>query len=451
MLHRNHVAAAIAFCAAIAVSVTAHGQKPRPLPRPFKRQAANPPEVEVKERWRVQANVRNLAFSPDSKFLAVGTIERFAQYQVTILEACSGKEVTRFPAPRSIVTLAFSPDGKFVAVSGGSLTAGDSSGLIQFFDVQKWRPCLKIQSALGSGPIQFSPDGKTLASGLHVENEDAVYLWDPADGKLQATLKPKQPVYDSPIQEDAHEVKEARQRRRGYTFASQLAFSPDNTILAVGYVDGPIRLWDWRARKQNDVIKPYRGKEEGFKLWDHWFMRHAESFPEQRREALQRLSYFDRRQHGLAMLVEVQPSWGQRIRDLSFSADGKRLAVTSRDPGISLYEINQRKLVSTIAAFDGGADCTRFSPDDKFLVSDHAFRVWDTKDLRTDICIKTDQPCRAPLAFSPDRKFLAAAVGDDELKVWEWKSIVEAIPLEPSLPKGRFSAPPGIGMGSQER
>ena len=65
----------------------------------------------------------------------------------------------------------------------------------------------------------FTHDGKTLAFGGSYEN-NSIFIWDIATQKHIATLK-------------GHE----------YTIC-QLAFSPDDTILASGDADGEIRLWE---------------------------------------------------------------------------------------------------------------------------------------------------------------------------------------------------------------
>jgi WD40 repeat protein len=103
---------------------------------------------------------------------------------ITLWDVPSGRarahlDNTRSIAQGSIFSVAFSPDGK-------TLASGSLDGQIELWEVATG----KLQATLKGHEddvqsVAFSPDGKTLASASH---DGTVKLWDVASGKEQATL-----------------------------------------------------------------------------------------------------------------------------------------------------------------------------------------------------------------------------------------------------------------------
>lgn len=113
-----------------------------------------------------------------------------------------------------VSSLAFSPDGKTLA-SG----IGFPAKTIKFWDLDTGK-CIAIlrQQEGYVGRVVFSPDGKMLAS-VGGQGQRTVKLWDVAKHTIRANLE-------------------------GHTdFVTSLAFSPDGKILASGSADKTIRLW----------------------------------------------------------------------------------------------------------------------------------------------------------------------------------------------------------------
>jgi WD40 repeat protein len=65
---------------------------------------------EVKS-FKANHYVRSVAFSPDGKYLASGSEDRYAR----IYNLETGQEVKSFKANSSVYSVAFSPDGKYLA------------------------------------------------------------------------------------------------------------------------------------------------------------------------------------------------------------------------------------------------------------------------------------------------------------------------------------------------
>jgi WD40 repeat protein len=123
------------------------------------------------------------AFSRDGKQLAVRIVTNLGDgpdtrlYTVRILEVATGKEQASLFVPSSGHALDFSPDGKCLAVAGHrSFTLHDiKTGKVIWcsFDARH-----RVSS------LAFSPDGRTVATGLH---DGSILLWDLSKPSPQTT------------------------------------------------------------------------------------------------------------------------------------------------------------------------------------------------------------------------------------------------------------------------
>jgi WD40 repeat protein len=139
--------------------------------------------------------------------------------KVILWSMATGKPLHTLPADKQVRALAMSPDGKLLAGAGDDPT-------IQLWEVATGKPS-------GSLPghsdwvlaLAFSPDSKRLASGGY---DGIVRLWEMGAGKklrdvpITPQPPPKGPADPVPV--------------------LSLAFSPDGKELAVGGVDGQVRL-----------------------------------------------------------------------------------------------------------------------------------------------------------------------------------------------------------------
>ncbi|MBM4089609.1 MAG: hypothetical protein FJ276_09295 [Planctomycetes bacterium] len=198
--------------------------------------------------------VYSVAFSPCGKWLASGGDE------AVIWNVRTGKMVAEVSgvADRRVSGLCFSPDGSRLAIA--SLT-----DLALLVDTDDWRVLQSLDHLDEVFSIDFSPDGRLLATGDKAGN---VSFWNTGDGTLVAAQR-------------AHTggVRAVRFTRDGRTLASggddhrivlwdpvttsklctleghadriyTLAFAPDDSLLASGSYDGAIRFW--HAEKDDD-------------------------------------------------------------------------------------------------------------------------------------------------------------------------------------------------------
>jgi WD40 repeat protein len=199
------------------------------------------------------------AIAPDGETAAVADLQT-----VSVVETASGKERHRLQTPNGIAyALAFSPDGKILAV--GSIS-GLKSGEVVLWDVAagKQRAVLKGHSDHVMA-LAFSPDGRTLVSG---SQDQTVKIWDVAAGKELRTIAghgagvsalafsrdgTKLAIASGPTLSirDAATDRELRSLAIYSHHVVGMAFSPDGTRLATaGGEDegsskgGGTKLWD---------------------------------------------------------------------------------------------------------------------------------------------------------------------------------------------------------------
>ena len=180
-----------------------------------------------KERLRIEEQMKDtigdimaaLAFSPDGATLASRS---FRSTSVTLWDTRTGKRL-RDLGKRAVIefwaggitklanTVSFSPDGKSLAVS-----AGNKDFCVWNLTDGKAFPASPTRPRFAAG-LKFSPDGNLLA-------------WL-EDGTIQLCDKTWTPI---PLKQISQQLE----------FSSDLAFSPDSTVLAAVGRDGLLHCWD---------------------------------------------------------------------------------------------------------------------------------------------------------------------------------------------------------------
>jgi WD40 repeat protein len=146
--------------------------------------ASGKPGLKLKEHtdW-----VLSLAFSPDGKLLASGSVDG----SVRIWDVATGKKIrdcaSRLPPapntqpepPAPILALAFSPDSKLLAL-------GTSDGQLHLDNVADGKIARSLLGHTGAiTSVAFHSSGTVLATGC---KDHAVRLWNPANGQLLKAL-----------------------------------------------------------------------------------------------------------------------------------------------------------------------------------------------------------------------------------------------------------------------
>jgi WD40 repeat protein len=188
-------------------------------------------------KMRLQDSPDHLAVAPGGKYLAwTGK-----QGEVCLAEVASGRVVGRLASrdaapPREpwgvAHILAFSPDGRRLAAAPtgryGDVREDAASWAVRVWEVPSGKEAQRLvvrrpnhKPARLTG-LTFSPDGRTLAFGLH--SDPTVRLWEVTSGRQRRVL-------------DGHVGR-----------VLCLAFSPDGRALASGSEDGTVLVWDVYGR-----------------------------------------------------------------------------------------------------------------------------------------------------------------------------------------------------------
>ncbi len=333
--------------------------------------------------------VRSIAFSPDSRTLAVIEADNFV---IQLWNAETGEQLSMLPATRpydKAYAIAFSDDSK-------TLIAPHYFGDIIHWDVDTGNRSLYLNNSPdhSNDRLAISQDGKTFVSGDPKEGE--LRLWDAYTGRQLTRFKAKTPF--SGISQ--HEPKPMKG-------VYALALSPDGKTVASTHDDNTVRLWDIASSTEIVTFKGHKERvntiafspdskilisgsnDNTIILWDV------------------------ANKHRKAILIGHNGS----VRAVTFSPDGKILASGSSDGTIRYWDVNTRKEMAIFASgHTVDIKSVAFTADDKMLATaanNGTVQIWDLKtreQLPTPLIAHHDKTEAA--AFSLDATMFASHGAD---------------------------------------
>jgi WD40 repeat protein len=289
----------------------------------------------------------------------------------------------------SVKSVTISPDGSLAA------TGSDDKTVRLWYTTGRKRIKALIGHEKPVNAVAFSPSGAFLASGAddktirlwHVQKRFCITALSGHAGPVTGiAYSPAETILASASEDGTVRVWNARERQHRYILgahdgpASDVAFSPDGRLVASGGLDHTVRLWD------------------------------ADESAERRELA--------------ALPVN------DGVRRLTFSPDGKRLAVALDGNGLVLLDAEAKTALISVFYADYNTNCARgvaFSPDGSLLAMaslDGAVRLWKVDQLASG---KQGRALRVlhgheggvtGVTFSADGTLMATTSHDGTARLW---------------------------------
>ncbi len=329
-----------------------------------------------------------LTYAPNEGTLLIWTAE-----SIRVYDPNTPSQVATFDGyGTSVDGVAFSPDGKALAA-----TSSNPHLTTRIWGIDNSRLEKKIEDpynqGYGGAKVSFSPDGQLLwAQGSFWRVDDGARLMS-----LESALGKGAPPY----------------------FPASVSFSPDGKMLAVGYLEGRLRLWDLGEGKLIRELEGYQGEVLDLAFSpDGATLAAIFGYPD---TTIQLWTVPE----GKRVLSIQGSEWTHVFSQVVFSPDGQTLAtVAKNEDGMGLGRMELWRAADGVRLYQlemAGVMKVTFSKDGETLATgsyDHTVRLWRALDGALLKILYGHGDFVTDLAFSPSGELLASSSYDGTVILW---------------------------------
>ncbi len=384
--------------------------------------------VEIVPRMGHAENVARVAFSPDGRTIISGSDDK----TLKLWEVASGREVRTFRGhSKAITAVAFSPDGRTVVSASYDET-------LKLWVVASGRALQTFaRHDDGVRTVAFSPDGRTIVSG---GQDETLKLWDVSNGSLLRTFRghkgsvnnvafsPDGRIIASLSFDDTLKLWDSASGRTLQTYAvnaglASFGFAPDGRTLVLGtYINNRLNLRDAAT-----------GRELGIVTRQHATESNLAFSPDGTLLAATNENSLDLRDAASGRNLHTLAGHTNGVSVIAFSPDGRTIVSGSADQTLKLWDVASGRELRTFTAFGQPINAAEFSPDGTNVVSgghDNTLKMWDAANGRVLRTLTGHGREVLKIAFSPDGLTMVSGSGDNTLKLWDTASGRELRTLE---------------------
>ena len=382
-----------------------------------------------KRLWTVNKpdhGLRSMALSNDGSQLAVGRWVGVNDGLVYIHDTTSGELIQEFKTRLPVAWLAFSPDDSMLAFP----KKGYSSVNVGLINPSSGEILKTIETGNHRvAAVAFSPDGtRLLTGGL----DTRVNLWDLATGeKLESFSEHRSPINGLCWLNDGAGF--ISSDKAGYVHITDFESNEDDEILQKGKQAMAVCIRDF-----DGLIATGNGGKVIIRDADEEVLR---SFSVKDKLAVKALSFSpDGRLLAVAdsagLIALRDPDSGELVRELkkhsrmalslAFSPDGTKLVSGGLDRQVFVWDLTTGKPIWSLEGHKAGIYAVAFSPDGKMIVTssrERALYFWDAKTgQRIQSAQFKEADSEVPLehrfkdfTFSPDGRYIVAGTEEGEI------------------------------------